>query len=71
MRDKQESAEQASKQTDGGTAANVDTANQFRAHLANASKVVQTWPVWKQRVLGGAVVQPPTTPPQTPNCLQG
>jgi hypothetical protein len=28
-------------------------------HLEDASRVVQTWPTWKQEVLGGTAVQPP------------
>jgi hypothetical protein len=31
----------------------------FVKHLEDASRVVQTWPTWKQEVLGGTAVQPP------------
>jgi hypothetical protein len=30
----------------------------FVKHLEDASRVVQTWPTWKQEVLGGTAVQP-------------
>lgn len=31
----------------------------FEAHLAHVSKVVKTWPTWKQGLLGGNAVEPP------------
>ena len=31
--------------------------NEFKNHLENASKVVRSWPVWKQEILGGTAVQ--------------
>lgn len=30
----------------------------FQKHLEDSSKIVQSWPVWKQEVLGGTAVQP-------------
>lgn len=33
----------------------------FVKHLEHASSVVQTWPVWKQQVLGGTAAQQVTS----------
>lgn len=30
----------------------------FQEYLENSSKIVQSWPVWKQEVLDGTAVQP-------------
>ena len=29
---------------------------EFKKHLDDASKIVQTWPAWKQEILGGKAV---------------
>jgi hypothetical protein len=70
MGDKQEPSEQTSAQSGTGTAAKNEGAQIFLAHLDYASRVVQTWPAWKQRVLGGTPVEP-STPQQGRNCLKG
>ena len=31
----------------------------FVQHLEHMSKVVQTWPAWKQQLLGGTATPPP------------
>jgi len=57
--EKQQSASQAQPQSQAA----AQPANQrevFVKHLEHASSVVQTWPAWKQQVLGGAAVQPAT-----------
>jgi hypothetical protein len=40
----------------------------FLTHLDRVSAVVQTWPVWKQELLGGKAVNParPTAQSQPP-----
>ncbi len=38
----------------------------FLKHLEHASAVVQTWPEWKQRVLGGPSSQPPAAAKPVP-----
>ena len=35
-----------------------DRKEQFKKHLEHSSEIVQSWPVWKQEVLGGTAVQP-------------
>ena len=35
-----------------------DSKEQFKKHLEHSSEIVQSWPVWKQEVLGGTAVQP-------------
>lgn len=40
------------EQAKNGTAPDSSGAK-FRAHLANATSVVEKWPGWKQNILGG------------------
>ncbi len=45
----------------------ADEQSQFAEHLEQASRIVQSWPVWKQSVLGNIdprkIYQPETTTP--------
>ena len=43
----------------------------FISHLERASAVVQTWPAWKQQLLGGTAVTVTQVPIQTFNTAPG
>ena len=63
MGDEQQST--GKTQAPAGTAAPAtnDTAALFLAHMEYASKIVRSWPAWKQRVLGGPAFEPPKPQP--------
>lgn len=44
------------KTTRGGDTPAV-TSDVFKAHLEKASKIVSTWPAWKQKLLGGNAIE--------------
>jgi len=54
-RDGQDAHQQAQSQAQKLQAAQRDA---FVKHLEHASTVVQTWPAWKQQILGGSTTQP-------------
>ena len=62
--DKRDDQNQAQTGTSKGQASNTDA---FVKHLEHASSVVQTWPAWKQQILGGT----PTPTPPVPNKAKG
>lgn len=57
MQDKTKSSSQAGK----SNAERPQVRNEaFVKHLEHASGVVQTWPAWKQELLGGKATEPST-----------
>lgn len=50
--DERQTTDQTSGESGICTSSSTEAKNMFLAHLERASKLVQTWPAWKQHLLG-------------------